>query len=729
MTRPRITAVAGRGNGPARSLDVAEGLLAVARLLAGSLEIPEMQRRAARELTLLLHADTSIFFAVAHLPGFVETLATRSPVASRDVATDPRFDHPDIRSMKVQAKSMLYTPVFSRGTIRGAFFSCWWHDHHDFTADEIRLAEGVADQLALALENGALFAETRSAERRAVFLAEASRLLDGSLDEATVLEALVRGAVPALADWCAVDIVDAEKRVVRHAAAHRDPRKVDLIYELAQHEALDRGNPLLAQARVLDTEESELASEVEPARLSAAIETWPHLSVLRDAGFSSFLCVPLRARARILGTMLLVAADPTRRYTRADLTVAEDLAQRAALALDNAALYRESEMRRRRAEALATIGRLLSQTLEVSVVAERIVKSARELIGGIVTAVLTCDPATEDFTVIASSGDGGRGFRSPVRIPRGVGAVGFAVQTRKPVATADVLSDARLVLTDALRGAVQVATFRSALVVPLLVDDQVIGALLIGDRPGRVFRPDEVELAQSFGDQAAVALRNARMHEDKLLLAHEDGRRRVAYDLHDGIAQLIVGAKQHLDTCHDLWKIDHGRAEHELLKGVDRLGRAIVETRSLLRALRPTPLEAHGLAGAIRQVLEETGRDVGWSVSFTENLGALKLSSAMETSVFRIVQEAVTNVARHARAAHVDVSLGWTGTSLELEVRDDGVGFDVQHVGAVGRSRGLGLLSMRERAVLLGGGCVIESKVGTGTRVLVRVPSQRRREE
>jgi signal transduction histidine kinase len=101
----------------------------------------------------------------------------------------------------------------------------------------------------------------------------------------------------------------------------------------------------------------------------------------------------------------------------------------------------------------------------------------------------------------------------------------------------------------------------------------------------------------------------------------------------------------------------------------------------------------------------------------------------METSVFRIVQEAVTNVARHARAAHVDVTLGWNGASLELEVRDDGVGFDVREVGAAGRSRGLGLLSMRERAVLLGGACTIESTIGGGTHVLVRLPSNRRRRQ
>jgi signal transduction histidine kinase len=723
----------------------------VARLLAGSLAIPELQRRAARELTLLLGADTSIFFAEEderHLsaavagyhvpkalldptctmplhdpPGYiVEALATRRPVSSSDVAADLRFNEPGIRSMKVQAKSILYTPLFSRGRIRGAFLSYWWNEHHRFSEDEICLAESVADQTAVALENGALFVEARKAERRSALLAEASRVLDGSLDEADVLHALVRIAVPELADWCAVDLVDTHTNVTRQAAAHhRDPSKVDLIYELARYYPVNLGDRLLAQARVLETEESEFAWDVSSDALASAVEKWPQLTLLHDLGFTSYVCVPLRARARILGTMLLVFAE-SRRYASADLAFAEDLAQRVALAVDNAALYRESETRRRSAEALATIGRMLSQTLEVNVVAERVVNSARELIGGIVASVTVFDAATGDLTLLTVAGDFGPGFDSRFTIPRGIGALGLAVRERRPIATPDVMTDPRIVLTDDLRARMSLAPYRAVLVIPLVVDDVVIGALLVGDAAGRVFRRDEIDLARSFGDQAAVALKNARLHEEKLILAHEDGRRRVAYDLHDGIAQLIVGAKQHLDTCRDLWGSDGGRAEQELTKGVDRLGRAIVEMRAVLRALRPTPVEAIGLIGAIRQTVEEMERDVAWSVAFSESIGDAALSSAIETSVFRIVQEALTNAARHARASHVRVELGREGTWLRLEVRDDGVGFDVQEVGSVGRSPGLGLLSMRERAVLLGGSCAVESRADRGTRILVRLP-------
>jgi GAF domain-containing protein len=387
-------------------LRVTEGLLAVARLLAGSLEIPELQRRAARELTLLLGADTSIFFSVADercrsaavagyhvpkallnpsytmsmddLPGYItEALATRRPVASRDVASDPRFEHPEIRLMRVQAKSILYTPLFRNERIRGAFLSYWWERHHDFSEDEIRLAEGVADQLALALENGALFAEARQAERRAALLAEASRVLDGSLDEVKVLQALVQMAVPELADWCAVDIPDQSRGfVVRRAAAHRDPAKVELVYEHARRYPISLENDLRASGRVARTGESEFASEVPAEMLAAAAKDAAHLALLREIGFSSYLCVPLRARARTLGTILLAIADSPRRYTASDLALAEDLAQRAALAFDNATLFAEARRAERQAALLAEASRVLDGSLDESDVLEALVRVA-----------------------------------------------------------------------------------------------------------------------------------------------------------------------------------------------------------------------------------------------------------------------------------------------------------------------------------------------------------------
>lgn len=207
---------------------------------------------------------------------------------------------------------------------------------------------------------------------------------------------------------------------------------------------------------------------------------------------------------------------------------------------------------------------------------------------------------------------------------------------------------------------------------------------------------------------------------EKLIFAQEQERRIVAYDVHDGLAQLIVSAKQHLDTCEDLWKSDPARAEQELDLGLDRLERAVVEVRRLLTALRPSLVDPIGLVPAVRASLDDVAREAGWTVTFTQNLEDERLPASVETSAFRIVQEALANALKHARTTRVEVDLRKEGDALFVTVSDRGVGFQ----GAPGETpgRGLGLLSMRERARLLGGDCVIESAPERGTQVRVRLP-------
>ncbi len=211
----------------------------------------------------------------------------------------------------------------------------------------------------------------------------------------------------------------------------------------------------------------------------------------------------------------------------------------------------------------------------------------------------------------------------------------------------------------------------------------------------------------------------ARMVET-VVMAQEEERRRIAYDLHDGIAQLIVSAKQHVETCRDLAERDPDRAARELAKAAERLQGAVVETRRVLAALRPSAVDSLGLSEAIRHSLAETAQEAGWSTRFDDGLGDVRLPSAVETAVFRIVQETLANAARHARSARVEVELRLREERLHLCVRDDGVGLLGDT--APGASRGLGLAGMRERARLLGGSCSIESGPGGGTCVTVDLP-------
>ncbi len=226
------------------------------------------------------------------------------------------------------------------------------------------------------------------------------------------------------------------------------------------------------------------------------------------------------------------------------------------------------------------------------------------------------------------------------------------------------------------------------------------------------------ELARVIGALQEKEQALARMME-RLVVVREEERRLVAYDIHDCLAQLVVSAKQHLDTFEDLWRRQSDQAQAELERGLDRLNRAIVETRRLLRTLGPGTLDSLGLLPALRALLDETSQEAGWEAHLTHNLGEVRLPPTVETAVFRIIQEALANAAKHARTPRVAIELRKEPDRLAVEVRDWGVGFrgapDSSPVG------GLGLLGIRERARLLGGTCRIESGPGLGARIAVTI--------
>lgn len=183
--------------------------------------------------------------------------------------------------------------------------------------------------------------DQRRAAQTQRFMIEASSVLAASIDYETTLASVARLAVPHLADWCGVDLIeDGELRNV--AVAHIDPTKVALARELARRWPVDL-NARAGVPHVARTGKSELIPRIEDALLAALARDAEHLRVIRELGLTSSMCVPLRARERTLGVISLVSADPGRHFTEEDLRIAEELARRCALAIDNATLLRQAQ--------------------------------------------------------------------------------------------------------------------------------------------------------------------------------------------------------------------------------------------------------------------------------------------------------------------------------------------------------------------------------------------------
>ncbi|MDQ4001958.1 MAG: PAS domain-containing sensor histidine kinase [Actinomycetota bacterium] len=208
----------------------------------------------------------------------------------------------------------------------------------------------------------------------------------------------------------------------------------------------------------------------------------------------------------------------------------------------------------------------------------------------------------------------------------------------------------------------------------------------------------------------------------KLVKVQEEERRRVAYEIHDGLTQVAVAAHQHLQAFAHARSPGLAAEPGELDVPLELAQRTVKEARRLIESLRPTALDDFGLATAIRQRVEELENE-GWEVSCEETLGEERLNPEVETALFRVAQEALTNARKHAQTTKAHVKLERLPGKVRLEVGDEGRGFDPQASGnGGGPGERMGLSSMRERVALLGGELEIRSRPGAGTTVVAEVP-------
>ncbi|UBF29949.1 PAS domain-containing protein (plasmid) [Kovacikia minuta CCNUW1] len=187
-------------------------------------------------------------------------------------------------------------------------------------------------------------------EQAQQFLSETSAVLASSLDYQTTLEQVAQLTVPKLADWCTVHIAEEDGRIDQIAIAHIDPAKLEWAYELREKYPLDP-NATHGVALTLRTGQPNFVPDISDELLVQAAHNPEHLEILQQVGFSSFMCVPLRTQSRIIGVISFIFAESERRYTAADLQLAEELAHRASLAIENAQLYQTAQQDRTKAEA------------------------------------------------------------------------------------------------------------------------------------------------------------------------------------------------------------------------------------------------------------------------------------------------------------------------------------------------------------------------------------------
>jgi signal transduction histidine kinase len=263
----------------------------------------------------------------------------------------------------------------------------------------------------------------------------------------------------------------------------------------------------------------------------------------------------------------------------------------------------------------------------------------------------------------------------------------------------------------------EVMELGSWLGLPLLIHDQIIGFLILAHSSPHFYSSQDRDLAQAFANQVSLALHNAQLYRQARQAAVMEERNRLARELHDSVVQMLYS--MNLYSKASKLALSGGKTdiiEENLDKLADLTRDAMSDMRQLVFELRPVVLEEEGLVNALDARVKALGARWGIKTEFQVE-GEIELDPAVELELYRIAQEALNNVVKHARASHVHIELKNQVGQYSLMIRDDGIGFDPVFAAQGG---GLGLRNIRDRAKVIGGKFALETSPGQGTVVKVQ---------
>lgn len=273
----------------------------------------------------------------------------------------------------------------------------------------------------------------------------------------------------------------------------------------------------------------------------------------------------------------------------------------------------------------------------------------------------------------------------------------------------------------------------AGLFLPLRIRNRTVGVLEVY-RPGDMAKKDLIDILLNLTTEAASALENARLYGElaererqlqelvgKLMMTQEEERRRVAYEVHDGPTQVAVAVYQRLQRFARREPPNTPEGRESLEEIMELAQRTVGESRQIIANLRPTALDDFGLAAAIRLQVEAL-RAEGWQVGYEEALNGERIPGSVETALYRVAQEALTNVRKHAGSTRVRVKLNGSRKRVRLRVRDWGLGFEVVSPVGGGPGERVGLAGMKERVALVGGELRVYGQEGVGTLLVADVP-------
>ena len=466
-----------------------------------------------------------------------------------------------------------------------------------------------------------------------------------------------------------------------------------------------------------------------PDTMTESSYAFRHLTEMEQ--IRAVLAVPMLRETRVIGGIVLWHRTP-RRFAPLEVAFLQALAQQCVNAVANAHLFEAEARRRQEAETLREIASALNTSLHREQMLHLILEQLARVVDYDSTSIMLVSNGIVDIVAYRGLPDDVRQFM-PQQVDN-LPHVGEVLQTRLPVIIPNTAADPRW------QHHFHTRQIRCWLGVPLVIQDRVIGLLNLDSQQTGFYSEREAQLTMAFAHQAAAAIENARLldaierHRQglqrlsaQLINSQEAERKRIARELHDEMGQALTAMRINLAAIEKELP-----AEIKLTIG-DRLtetswlaDQTLERVRELSFDLRPSILDELGLVETLDWYVERFAKRLNIEASFEAVGLEERLPAEIETVIYRVAQEGLTNIAKHAQAQRISLALKRSESKVSVTIEDDGQGFDWQKVaGSEFPDRGVGLLGMRERASVVGGRLRVRSRPGQGTRLYVELPAPR----
>lgn len=684
-----------------------------------SLELEDVYQAMIDLAVELFGADRSLFLTFDEQDEFhacvtrgvpEEHLAGLQPIYRRMRREDFAEHPPEVRMVEnvdeanlapgvrnfTTSRSVVDIPVFVEGEFFGIFV-LGYHQQRRFTADDRRLFDTLAARAGLALHNALLLKESRRRTTELEAFRRADDALHASLRLDDVVEAMVELASHLLnADSSLLATFTPNGHlgvVASKGLPARIMEAVNATYKNFDHAYFDSlGKP----SPIVIVEDLRQSKFVDQRLHSASLGSTAEIPVVVDGEVWGVFSVGWRRR---------------RVFSAGERAMLESFGSHASLAIQNALIFEASLRRAKELEALAAADEALHRSLQIDDVQEAMVDLALQMLGASSSLVVTWDE--HDRLAVGRY----RGIPDALRDLinaryQQLGREYFAQRRRgaAPSFVAEVQGHPQLTGFDPrVRGSVAE--------IPIYVGGEPWGFFAVGWRDKRPFSAEDRQLLETFANRATLAIQNAVLFERAQLSASMEERQRIARDLHDSVSQALYGIGLGART---LKRRMTDETPHTMSDPVDYILNlaegGLAETRALIFELMPDSLRTDGLVSALqRQAAAVQARHNIQVAAILCDEPDLPLRT--KEALYRIAQESLSNMARHAQAQEASVRFEANGAGYRLAIEDNGRGFDTG-----GEFPGhLGLRSMQERAAKVGAACRIESTPGEGTRVTVDV--------